>query len=407
MKLQKKLLACLSMLTLSSQLVGCSNSISAVPTTSDALKVLCSSYPVYEWASAIVGDTPDVEVMLLMNNGVDPHNYQATADDIIKIQTSDMLIYIGGETEGWISDALANAPDVEVVNLMEHLDSFLLETSDPCCEEDHVHDEDCDHSHDEHEHDDCCEEDHVHTEDYDHSHDEHEHDDCCEEEHVHTEDCDHSHDEHEHDDCCEEEHIHTEDCDHDHSEEVHVHGEDCDHGHDHYYDEHIWLSVKLAIESCDIITDAISDLDPDSAKQYAINSASYVFDLEELDDKFQAVVDKYDNNMLIFGDRFPFRYLTNDYGINYCAAFASCTTDTEASFETIIGLAESLNNTSANAVNYITLEDVAKTVVQSSNDTSTPLIQWNSIENIDFLDPDISYIFFMEQNLQALEEALK
>ncbi len=389
-------------------LTGCSTTAETtyeVPTqlvnnfsaNNNSYDILCSSYPVYEWTKAVVGDSPNIEVTWLMDNGVDLHNYQATAADIIKINTSDVCIYIGGDSEYWIEDVVEG----NGIKLMNELENYIKEEA---YSDGMQHDHDHDHDHD-HEHTEDCDHDHEHTDECDHDH---EHTDECDHDHEHTEDCDHDHE-------------HTDDCDHDHDDHDHIHEEEAEeeacqmeccavttaHVHD---DEHIWLSAKLAVLATEIIADAVIALDPANESIYNANAQSYITQLEQLDSAFQEVVDNSTINTLIFGDRFPFLYLVEDYGIDYYAAFSGCSTETEATFETIIFLAEKLDETDAASVCYIsdTNKNIAE-VVSSSANTEQPLVQFNSIEIVtpDDIAAGVTYLELMYQNVAALEKALQ
>ncbi|OON92503.1 MAG: hypothetical protein ATN34_01140 [Epulopiscium sp. Nele67-Bin002] len=359
-------------------LTGCSTTAETtyeVPTqlvnnfsaNNNSYDILCSSYPVYEWTKAVVGDSPNIEVTLLMDNGVDLHNYQATAADIIKINTSDVCIYIGGDSEYWIEDVVEG----NGIKLMNELENYIKEEA---YSDGMQHDHDHDHDHD-----------HEHTEDCDHDHE-------------HTDECDHDHDDHDH--------IHEEE-----AEEEACQMECCAvttaHVHD---DEHIWLSAKLAVLATEIIADAVIALDPANESIYNANAQSYITQLEQLDSAFQEVVDNSTINTLIFGDRFPFLYLVEDYGIDYYAAFSGCSTETEATFETIIFLAEKLDETDAASVCYIsdTNKSIAEVVSFSAN-TEQPLVQFNSIEIVtqDDIAAGVTYLELMYQNVAALEKALQ
>ena len=85
---------------------------------------------------------------MLLDNGVDLHSYQPTADDIVKIKSCDMFIYVGGESDEWVEDVLETAEnkDMVVVNLLEELGGMVKE------EEliEGMQDEEHDHDHDEH-----------------------------------------------------------------------------------------------------------------------------------------------------------------------------------------------------------------------------------------------------------------
>lgn len=213
---------------------------------------------------------------MLLDNGVDLHSFQPTANDMVTISGCDLFIYTGGESDAWVEDALSHAtnPDLVAVNLMDLLGDQVKaeETVEGMQETAHLH------SHEDEPHD-------EHTDEHD--------------EHEHSEECTHAHD-----------------------------------------DEHIWLSLKHAVILCNAIADTLGQIDPDHRDAYAENASAYIQKLTELDGQYQAVVDSASNHTLLFADRFPFRYLMDDYGLSYYAAFSGCSAETEASFETVAFLAE-------------------------------------------------------------------
>lgn len=114
------------------------------------LKVVTTIFPEYDWVREILGDKADnAEVTMLLDNGVDLHSYQPTADDIVKISDCDLFVYVGGESDGWVENALKNAANknMKVINLLEVLGDSVKteETVEGMQEDGHGHG----HSHDE------------------------------------------------------------------------------------------------------------------------------------------------------------------------------------------------------------------------------------------------------------------
>ena len=92
--------------------------------SNEKLQIVTTIFPAYDWVKEVLGDNANyAELTMLLDNGVDLHSYQPTADDLIKISTCDMFVYVGGESDGWVEDALKNATnkDMVVINLMESL----------------------------------------------------------------------------------------------------------------------------------------------------------------------------------------------------------------------------------------------------------------------------------------------
>ena len=155
------------------------------------------------------------------------------------------------------------------------------------------------------------------------------------------------------------------------SEHDHDHDEDGDHNDSDQeveYDEHTWLSLKNAEMICEAIENDLSSLDPENKDIYKKNSEEYISKLSELDSKYQKTVDDAARKTVLFGDRFPFRYLTDDYGLDYYAAFVGCSAETEASFKTVKFLAEKVDELDLPCVMTIEGSDhkIAETIIRNT-----------------------------------------
>ncbi|MCR5255509.1 MAG: metal ABC transporter substrate-binding protein [Acetatifactor sp.] len=311
---------------------------------SEGLQIVTTIFPEYDWVMSILGENPaDAEVTMLLDSGVDLHSYQPSAEDILKISVCDLFIYVGGESDEWVEDALKEATnkDMVVINLLEVLGDFVKE-----------------------------------------------------EEVVEG---------------MQEEH------DHDHEDEDHE-DEDHDHGHEHEdgeteYDEHVWLSLRNASVLTEKISDAIQSIDPANADVYKANTDSYQEKLNALDGEYKNVVSGGLANTILFGDRFPFRYLVDDYGLDYYAAFVGCSAETEASFETITFLAGKVDELSLHAVMTIEGTDhrIAETIVQNTQTHDQQILTMDSMQATTARDVEngASYLSIMESNLEVLREALR
>ena len=318
--------------------------------SNNSLKIVTTIFPEYDWVKNIIGANPaNAEITMLLNNGVDLHSYQPTVTDILKISICDLFIYVGGESDAWVDDALAEATNknMVVINLLDVLGDAVKEEEIiegmQAEEEEHHHDHDHDH------------------EDADGDH-HHEHDDEDEEEEVE-------------------------------------------------YDEHVWLSLKNAAVICDCIADALKSIDAANAADYKANAASYIAKLNALDSKYADAVAAGSKKTLLFGDRFPFRYLVDDYGLNYYAAFVGCSAETEASFETIAFLANKVDELSLNAFMTIEGKDhrLAKTIADSTKAKNQKILTMDSMQSTTQKDIQngTTYLSIMERNLETLKEALK
>ncbi len=319
-------------------LAGCAGSSSsgsaAAPSGSsnaadagESLQVVATIFPIYDWARQVIGDVPGVELVWLQDTGVDMHSYQPSAEDMLKLSSCDVFLYVGGTSDSWVDGALKEAvnPDMKVLSLLEILgdNARLEELTEGMQAEDH---------------------------------------------------------------------------------------EGHDHGDEDEYDEHVWLSLKNASLLTQSIADTLAQLDPDHADAYAANAAAYEAQLADLDAQYQAAVDAGSVKTVLFGDRFPFRYLTEDYGLEVYAAFPGCSAETEASFETIAFLAGKVDELHLPAVLTIENSDqrVAQTIIQNTASKDAALLRLDSMQGTSAKDvaAGTTYLTIMESNLDVLKAAL-
>lgn len=292
------------------------------------LNIVTTIFPEYDWVKNITNGADDVDIKLLLDNGADLHNYQPTAEDLVKISSCDVFIYVGGESDKWVDDALKDAvnKDMIVIDLLDELGAHAKE-----------------------------------------------------EEEV--------------------EGMQTEAEENEEEEE------------EPEYDEHVWLSLKNASTLCGKISDKLCEADEKNSDIYSKNTEEYLKSLSELDKKYQAVRDGAKYDTLIFADRFPFRYLTDDYNLNYYAAFSGCSAESEASFETVAFLANKLDELKLPAVMKIEGSDgkIAKTVIETSNRKNTEVLELDSMQSVTTSDVENgkTYLGIMESNLNVLEKAIK
>ena len=312
----------LALLMLAGVLAGCGKQNDTNKT--DKLSIVTTIFPEYDWVREILGDKADsAEITMLLDNGVDLHSYQPTADDIIKLSDCDLFVYVGGESDEWVEDALKSAAnrDRKVINLLEILGDSVKE-----------------------------------------------------EETV--------------------EGMQEEEEDHEEKE----------------YDEHVWLSLKNAKTLVGAISAALQELDPDNKDTYAANADAYGQKLSALDAEYQKAVSAGTYKTLLFGDRFPFRYLVDDYGLSYYAAFAGCSAESEASFETVSFLARKVEEGKLPCV--LTIEGknhkIAETIVQNTAGKNQKILTMDSMQSTTSQDVanGTTYLSLMAKNLDVLKEAL-
>ena len=187
-------------------------------------------------------------------------------------------------------------------------------------------------------------------------------------------------------------------------------GEHDDHDHEeHETDEHIWTSLQNAAELSASLADALGELDPANAARYTANAAAYGEKLNALDGEYAAAVEAAPVKTLLFGDRFPFRYLVEDYGLAYYAAFPGCSAETEASFETVAFLAGKVSELDLPAVLTIEGSDqkIARTIVQNAGgDRAILTLDAMQATSAEDAAAGTTYLSVMEQNLAVLRQAL-
>ncbi len=334
------------------------------------ISVVATIYPQYDWLKNVIGERADaVDLKLLIKNGTDLHSYKPSAQDIATIAKADLVVYVGGESDEWIEKALEATPKEGriALNLMKAL-------GDRVKEEEVVEGMQAEEHH--HEHGEEAEE---------HEHEHHEHGEEAEE---------HEHEHHEHGEEAEE-HEHE----HHHHEEVEN-------------DEHIWLSLKNAWILVNALAQSLSKVDSANSSIYTANAAIYNTKLSELDREFATATSDASQKTVLFGDRFPFRYLVDDYGIKYYAAFVGCSAESEASFETVTFLAGKMDSLQLPAIFTIDGSNgkIARAILEASkNSKNAQVLTLNSMQSVtdEQIKAGVDYLSIMRDNLEVLKKALK
>lgn len=188
--------------------------------------------------------------------------------------------------------------------------------------------------------------------------------------------------------------------------EEHDHGED-EEEHEHEKDEHVWTSLKNAEKIVRAIADKLCSLDKINAEKYQKNAKAYIEKLSTLEKQYAEVVKNAKRSTLVFADRFPFRYLADDYSLECFAAFSGCSAETQASFETIAFLSEKVKEKELPYVLVIDGSDgsVAETVAAQSGAKIKMLDSCQSVSE-DEINDGKSYLSIMTNNLEVLKEVL-
>lgn len=303
----KKIIAVLLCLVALLALLSCAQEVAE----DEGLKIVCTSFVVADWVENIVGDSSDCRVVILGDKGKDMHNFQPAAADMRELLSSDLIIYIGGESDKWV-ESVALGENNRLMRLFDVIDG--------------------------------------------------------------------------------------------------AHCESCLDGHDHDHgdapDEHIWLSLENPLAVCEALAHAMGELDPDNKTAYLSSLADYSEKITVLHDGYLAAAESAKYKTLVFADRFPFVYLMNELGIEYLAAFPGCSSETSASFETVITLAGEVDRLGLGCV--LVLEDsadgIAPTVIENTKSKSAQILAIDSMQ-IYSGDESFDYIEAMYKNLAAFKQA--
>ena len=318
----KRFFAALIGLSLAVTSAGCAQKAA---TGSKGIQVVCATAPLYDWTRQITKGTTSTEQKLIIGKGTDLHSFQPSAADIIAIKNADVLIYVGGESDGWIRDALKETlnKNQKVVCLMDALKDSIVE-----------------------------------------------------EEVV--------------------EGMQGED-EHDH--------EDHDHEEGPEYDEHVWMSLRLAAKSCKAIEEAIASVAKADASKFKANLDEYLSKLDALDKQYEEMVKGARLDTMVVADRYPFRYLAEDYKLKYSAAFVGCSAETEASFETVKFLADKIKALDSKTILTIENSDgkIAKTIIETSGKTDVKI---EALDSMQSCGDELDYLSVMTGNLEKLKAAL-
>lgn len=318
--------------------------------SSDRLSVVTTCFPPYDFARAVMGDTADITMLLCP--GAEAHSYEPAPLDIAKIQNCDVFVYLGGEGEVWVDRILdsVDTSDMEIICLSDYAEKLPEEYVAGASPSGH---------------------------DHNHSHAEEEMEECTDTEHDHA--------------------YEEEETDHDHSHE----------SEDGHYDEHIWTSPKNAQHCVEGIRDALCTAYSENAELYKENSALYITQLEELHEELEEMTENAPSDLIVIGDRFPFRYLTHDYDLEYFAAFSGCSSESEPGVYTMAFLIDEIIEHETDTVFYLefSTKKLAEKLCDATGAEMLPLQSCHNVTAEDF-EKGTTYIELMRQNINNLREAL-
>ena len=285
--------------------------------TDGKLRIVTTIFPPYDFARQVAGD--QAELTMLLPPGTESHNFDPTPQDMIKIQSADLFVYVGGESDKWVEEMLSSAAKKpkKVISLMDCVDKL-------------------------------------------------------EEEIVEGMEAEHEDD----------------------SDEVE-------------YDEHVWTSPKNAVIITKALCSVMKELAPQHESLFEKRTNSYCKQLSALDNSFRGIVDEGKRKLMVFGDRFPFKYFADAYGLKYYAAFPGCSGETEPSAATVAFLIDKVKSEKIPVVFTIEFSNgkIADTICES---TGAKKLQLHSCHNVtqEEFDGGVTYLELMQQNAVNLKEAL-
>lgn len=293
------------------------------PVDSDKISIITTIFPPYDFAKQIAGEYADVA--MLLPPGSESHSYEPSPKDIISIQSCDIFIYGGGESDSWVDGILSDIDTsaVKVIAMMDETEAMQEEISEGMMEEhENGHDSKSDGIYD-------------------------------------------------------------------------------------GYDEHVWTSPKNAEKICEAICRELCLIDEQNSQYYKQSCKEYISKLEQLDLRFEQIVNNAKRKSMVFGDRFPFLYFVKEYGLSYWAAFPGCSSETEASASTIAFLTDKVKNENIPVVFYIEFSNhkIADAIAEA---VGAKIMLFHSCHTVskDELEAGVTYIELMNSNADNLEEAL-
>ena len=296
---------------------GCGKNFVPTENNNSRLSIVTTIFPYYDFTRQVAGDKADIK--LIIPAGMDTHSFEPVASDMIDIGKADIIIYNGGEMEGWTSQVLEASSNKNIIQekMMDYVETVT--------EEDVTG-------------------------------------------------------------------LHKDDNHNNETEEI---------------DEHIWTSPVNAIKIVSKIADILSAADKGNTRYYHENASKYIKKLNKIDNKFREIVNSSGKRHLLFADRFPLRYFVDEYSLDYNAAFAGCSSETEPSADIIALLTDKAINEHINVILKVELTS-SKVADAIAETTGAKVMTFNTCHNVtkEQFDNGITYYSLMEENTKVLKEAL-
>ena len=335
----------------------------------DKLQIVTTIFPPYDFARNIAGRNADVS--MLLKPGTESHSYEPSPSDIIKIMNCDIFIYTGGESDTWVDEILdsisENGRDIRIIKMLDVVDNAVEEEIVEGMQAGLL---ELDEHSEEEEASEIGGSGNGGGEDTARERSEEDGSNAAAE----------GSDEHEH---------------------------ETESEHAHEYDEHVWTSPRRAMQIVDAISNAVIELDPDNIDEYQMNTAIYLSLLSDLDQEYREAIESSKRDYIVFGDRFPFRYLADEYGLKYSAAFPGCSSESEPSAKTVAYLIDRVREEEIPVVLYIEFSN-QKIADAIAEETGAKKLLLHSCHNLtsEQMNNGVTYLDLMRDNLENLKEAL-
>ena len=325
------------------------------------MKIVTTIFPQYDFARAISGNGELADVRMLLSPGEEVHSYEPTPLDIKEIQNCDLFIYVGSENDVWVDRILENMGEKspQTLRLVDITETVAEEITEGMMQE---------RGH-EHEHEEAGE---------------HEHEEAGEHEHEEAGEHEHETEEHEH-----------------------ANGGDSSHEEHEEADEHVWTSPVKAAEITEAIAEKMAEIDPSNAEVYFANAGAYEEQILEVDEQFREIVQNAQRRTIVFGDRFPIRYFAEEYGLDYYAAFAGCSSESEPSASTLAFLIDKVREEKIPVVFSIEFSNgnIARAICESTGAVRRTFYSCHNVTKQQ-MESGATYVSMMSENLVTIREAL-
>lgn len=347
------MLAIGAVLMLLAGVAGCTAEKREEPASEEGkLNVVTTLFPYYDFVRQTAGDR--VELSMVVPAGMDSHSFEPTPADMLTIQNADLLICNGGQMEHWLTEVLEaiDTSNMKVITMMDYVETFEEESVEGM-------EEGAEHHHSEDEHKGHADGDRANR------------------------------------DYANREYADNDYVDHDgHEMEIE-------------YDEHIWTSPVNAMKIVTVISETLQEMDPSNKDAYVQNEKAYLEQLSQIDTDLKEIASQEKRNMIVVGDKFPFRYLAEEYRLDYRAAFSGCSTDTEPSAKTIAYLIDKVRQDKIPVVYYLELSSHRVSEIIGEETGAEPLLlhSCHNVTRKEF-DGGITYVDLMRQNVINLRKGL-